>query len=198
MSACKCMAARLCVHTLHCLGGVDILKACGYSGSRRWSGPRFSPGRPCLHASAGQTVTQNWEAKMASMLKGDLLYMEDSDRISLSCLVVTVGVRGPQGWRCSWLQWPQDPQAPVPTVPDTQMGQTVSLSASGAEKANSLIWSHLMESLEGASSLTRLWLLFYPLPCSLIESFHWCLWQNQVPLGKESAGDWERETKNNS
>lgn len=31
------------------------------------------------------------------------------------------------------------PQAPTPTVPDAQMGRTVSLSASGAEEANSLI-----------------------------------------------------------
>lgn len=31
------------------------------------------------------------------------------------------------------------PQAPAPSVPDAQMGQTVSLSASGTEEANSLI-----------------------------------------------------------
>lgn len=34
---------------------------------------------------------------------------------------------------------PGTPQAPSPTVPDAQMGQTVSLSAAGAEEANSLI-----------------------------------------------------------
>lgn len=47
--------------------------------------------------------------------------------------------------RVSQIQWPQDPQAPASEVPDTQMGQIVSLSASRKEKANSLIWSPLME-----------------------------------------------------
>lgn len=61
------------------------------------------------------------------------------ERISLR-VVVTVGVSSPQGWRCSWLHMTSGPPRPLTmTVPDTQMGQTVSLSASGAEEANSLI-----------------------------------------------------------
>ena len=162
--------------------------------------PRFN--EVPLFFSELQIVTQSWAPKMASMLKGDLLYIENSARGYFSFLVSGVSSGGGAAG-CNDLR---TPQAPSQAVPDAQMGQTANLSASRAEEANSLIWSLLMESLEGASPLTCLWLPFSPLPRFLIESFHWCLWQNKVPLGKErerereregdSARGWERETKN--
>lgn len=54
----------------------------------------------------------------------------------LLSLLVSGFPRGGGAAGCSDLR---TPQAPAPTVPDAQMGQTVSLSASGAEEANSLI-----------------------------------------------------------
>lgn len=53
----------------------------------------------------------------------------------LSVLVSGVP-RGGGAAGCSDLR---TPRAPAPAVPDAQMGQIVSLSASGAEEANSLI-----------------------------------------------------------
>lgn len=162
------------------------------------SRPCFSSGRPCLHASARlwrRTEHQRWHPCWRDIwcTWGTL---KESLSVLLSLLVSGVP-RGGGAAGCSDLR---SPQAPTLTVPDAQMGWTVSLSAPGAEEANSLIWSLLMESLEGASYLTCLRLPFSPLPCSLIESFHWCLWQNKVPLGKERerVRDWERETKNSS
>lgn len=75
---------------------------------------------------------------MASMLKGDMLCMVRTLRgiSALLSLLVSGVPRGGGAAGCSDLR---TPQAPTPTVADAQMGQTVSLSASGAEEANSLI-----------------------------------------------------------
>lgn len=80
---------------------VDILEACGRSGSRYRSGPRVPP--DVLVYTLAPDSDAELRGKDGIHAKGDLLYMEDSERIFLS-VVVTVGVRGPQGWRCSWLQ----------------------------------------------------------------------------------------------
>lgn len=53
--------------------------------------------RTSLFTRQRQTVTQNQAAKMTSTLS----YLEDSVRISLH-VAISVGVKGPQGWRCSW------------------------------------------------------------------------------------------------
>lgn len=91
----------------------------------------LSPGCPCLRASARQwrrAERQRWHPCWKQ-----ICCMEDSERISLS-LVVTVGARGPQGWRCSWLQWPQDPPGPRPDSarrPDGTDCQPVSFRGRG-------------------------------------------------------------------
>lgn len=48
-----------------------------------------------------------------------------------------------------------------------------------------IVWSDLFWwNLWRAPSHTCLWLPFSRLPCSLIESFHWWLWQKPSPVGK--------------
>lgn len=121
------------------------------------------------------------------------------ERISLR--VVTVGVSSPQGWRCSWLQWPQDPPGPSPWQCQTPRWDRLSACQLQGQR-RLIVWSDLFWwNLCRVPLLSLcLWLRASLLLFSLIESFHWCLWQNKVPLGKERAskGDWERETKNNS
>lgn len=58
--------------------------------------PAFPPDVLFYTLAPDSDAEQSRAAKMASMLKGDLLYMETSERKSL-CVVVTVGVRGPPG-----------------------------------------------------------------------------------------------------
>lgn len=88
--------------------------------------------RTSLFTWACQAPSQRWHPHSMIVI---------NDRIGENFLALSV--------RGSEIRWPQDPQAPASAVPDTQMGQIVSLSASREEKTNSLIWSPLMESFLG-------------------------------------------------
>lgn len=179
-----------CVGCTYCLAGVDIFEACCCFLPVMLARTLLSSGRPCLHASARlwrRTEHQRWHPCWM-----DIWCTWGTLRKSFSVLLSLLVSRVPRDGGAAGCSDLRTPQAPTMTVPDAQMGWTVSLLAPGAEEANSLIWSLLMESLEGASYLTCLRLPFSPLPYSLIESFHWCLWQNKVPLGKKRERERER------
>lgn len=134
-----------CSDALHCLGSVWHAGNLCHTGSWCWSWPCFPPdvlvytlawdsdaqlrGKDSIHVERRLTGCGGLWENIIQCCKGSL-------GVEVQLVAVTSG----------------SPRAPAPAVPDTQMGQIVSLSALGAEEANSLIWSLLMESLEGAFS----------------------------------------------
>lgn len=133
-----------CYDALHCLGGVWHAGNLCHTGSLCWSWPCFPPdvlvymlawdsdaqlrGKDSIHVERRLAGYGGLWENIIQCYKGSL-------GVEVQLVAVTS----------------RSPQAPAPAVPDTQMGQIVSLSALGAEEANGLIWSLLMESLEGAS-----------------------------------------------
>lgn len=117
----------------------DVLWTCATVAHCAGPDPAFlwMPLFTCLH----ELGAHSWDVKMAFTLK-DLLY----GGLLLLSLLMSKVPRGGGAAGCSDLR---TPQAPALASPDNQMGQIVSLSASREDRANSLIWSLLMESLEG-------------------------------------------------
>lgn len=62
----------------------------------------FSPSDVLVYTSAPDSDAELRGKDGIHVERRYAVYGEDSERNL--CVVVTVGVRGPQGWRCSWLQ----------------------------------------------------------------------------------------------
>lgn len=173
----------LCLDALCCFGGV--LGPCGQSLGVAGQDPTFSPNVPIniFVADGGAEFSSKEDIHVKRRF---VVYVE---RISLR-VVVTVGVSSPQGWRCSWLQWPQDPPGPSPWQCQTPRWDRLSACQLQGQR-RLIVWSDLFWwNLCRVPLLSLcLWLRSSLLLFSLIESFHWCLWQNKVPLGKERASE---------
>lgn len=130
-----------CFDAFRCVGAVDLC----HSGSLCWSWPCFPLDAPVYMLTWARGAQLRREDGIhiprfvvRRTLKGHL-------SLQLSLLMSKVP-RGGGAAGCSDLR---TPQAPALALPDNQMGQIVSLSATREDRANSLIWSLLMESLEG-------------------------------------------------
>lgn len=126
----------LCSDTLYCLvGGVDFLGAQLLATVAPGSG--LDPSLPPDVLVYTLAPDSDAELRGKDGIHVERRFAVHGRYLSVLLSLSVSGVpRGGGAAGCSDLR---TPQAPTPTVPDAQMGQTVSLSASGAEEANSLI-----------------------------------------------------------
>lgn len=184
----------LCSDVLHCLGGVDVLGACGCSVSRCWSGPRFvlvytlSPDSDAeLRGKDGIRVERRF-----------VVYGELGERIFPCCC--RCWCHGSPGVEVQLVAVTSGPPRPPPRQCQTPRWDRLSACQLHGQR-RLIVWSDLFWwNLWRALLLSLASLTAFLLP-PLLPNWKFPL----VPLTKqspdggkrESVRGWERETKNN-